>query len=161
QEPILLPRLLSELAGLRSSQKRYKEAASLLDEASDLLEGTLTRASSPWVQSRIINGARDLVLARIRLEGARGPDPARLFAIVEQARGRALLELLLAKPLAEVQQPAALRTQERKIAALQVQLFHAKSTAERRRLLDEIFFAEEQLAPLTTAAFDKARGNSP
>jgi CHAT domain-containing protein/predicted negative regulator of RcsB-dependent stress response len=157
QERLLLPRLLAELADLRSSQRRYTEGAALLEEASDLLEGLLTKASSPWVQSRIINGARDLFLARIRLEGARGPNAGRLFAIVEQARGRALLELLLATPVADVKTPAALRAEERRIAELQVQLFRAKSRAERQRLLDQIFVAEEQLAPLSTVVFDRTR----
>lgn len=60
-----------------------------------------------------------------------------------------------------MKQPGGLRAQERRIAALQVQLFRAKTRAERQRLLDQIFVAEEQLAPLTTAAFDKARGTSP
>lgn len=161
QERLLMPRLLAELAEVKVSQRRYTDAANLLEEGSDLLEGFLTKASSPWVQGRIINGARDLFLARMRLEGARGADAGRLFAIVEQARGRALLELLLARPLADVAQPAAFRNQERRIAALQVQLFRPKTHAERQRLLDQIFVAEEQLAPLSTALFDQTRRTSP
>lgn len=161
QERLLMPRLLAELAEVRLSQRRYNDAANLLEEGSDLLEGFLTKASSPWVQGRIINGARDLFLARMRLEGARGADAGRLFGIVEQARGRSLLELLLARPLADVAQPAAFRTQERRIAALQVQLFRTKTHAERQRLLDQIFVAEEQLAPLSTALFDQTRRISP
>jgi CHAT domain-containing protein len=161
QEHLLVPRLLAELADLRGSQHRYTDAADLLEEGSDLLEGLLTKASSPWVQIRMINGARDLFLARVRLEGARGPDAGRLFAIVEQARGRALLELLLARPLADVAQPAAFRSQERRIAALQLQLFRTKTHAERQRLMDQIFVAEEQLAPLSTALFSQTRRTSP
>ena len=157
QERLLLPRLLSELAEVRASQQRYSDAADLLESGSDLLEGLLAKASSPWVQSRIINGARDLFLARVRLEGARGPDAGRLFSIIEQARGRALLELLRATRVATVKPSAALRVQERRIAALQVQLFEARTRGERQRLLDQIFAAEEQLAPLTTAVFDRAR----
>ncbi|MEP0848122.1 MAG: CHAT domain-containing protein [Phycisphaerae bacterium] len=110
------------------------------------------------MQSRIINGARDIVLARIRLEGARGPDAGRMFSIIEEARGRALLELLLGTPVSDVQPAAAMQAQERKIAALQGQLFRAKTRAERQRLLDEIFVAEEQLAPLSTVMFSETRG---
>lgn len=157
QEQLLLPRLLTELAELRGAERRYGEAASLLEEASDLFEGFLATASSPWVQGRIVNGAKDVFLARIRLEGARGPDANRLFAIVEQARGRALLELLLATPAAEVPASAALKAGERRVAALQVKLFQTKSRAERARLLDQIFVAEEQLAPFATAFFDRTR----
>jgi CHAT domain-containing protein len=160
QERMLLPRLLAELADLRAAQRRYTDAANLLEEGTDLLEGVLTKASSPWVQGRIINGARELFAARVRLEGARGPDAARLFSIVEQARGRALLELLLATPIADVKPPASLHAEERRIASLQVRLFHAKTHAERQKLLDQIFVAEEQLAPLSTALFEQTRRNT-
>jgi CHAT domain-containing protein/tetratricopeptide (TPR) repeat protein len=157
QERLLLPRLLAELAELRASEGRYADAGDLLQEASDLFEGFLGTASSPWVQGRIVNGLQEVFLARIRLEGARGPDAARLFGIVEQARGRALLELLMATPPGDVPIPAALRSGERRLAALQSQLFRARTREERGRLLDRIFVAEEQLAPLTTAFFERTR----
>jgi hypothetical protein len=158
QERLLLPRLLAEL---RAEQRQFIEAAALLDEARDLLEGLLTHASSPWVQSRIINGARDIVLARIRPEGARGPDAGRLFSIIEEARGRAPLELLLATLVSDVLPAAAMQAQERKLTALEAQLFRATTRGERQRLLDEIFIAEEQLAPLSTVMFSEARGGAP
>jgi CHAT domain-containing protein len=157
QERMALPRLLAELAEVRASERRFADAAALLEEGSDLLEGILAKASSPWVQARIVNGARDLFLARIRLEGQRGPDATRLFAIVEQARGRALLELLRARPIAGVAQPAALKKQEREIADLQRRLFQPMSQAQRRRLLDQITTAEDALAPLTTELFERTR----
>ncbi len=157
QERMALPRLLAELAEVRASERRFADAADLLEEGSDLLEGLLSKASSPWVQGRIINGARDILLARIRLEGMRGPDAARMFAIIEQARGRALLELLRARPVAAVAQPAALRAQEQQVAKLQRQLFQPMSRADRRRLLDRILAAEEALAPMTTEVFDRTR----
>jgi CHAT domain-containing protein len=157
QERMALPRLLAELADVRASEQRFADAAGLLEEGSDLLEGLLAKASSPWVQARIVNGARDLFLARIRLEGLRGPDAARLFAIIEQARGRALLGLLRARPVSTVARPAALKKQEREIAELQRRLFQPMSPAQRRSLLDQITAAEEALAPLTTELFDRTR----
>ncbi len=157
QERMALPRLLAELAEVRASERRFEDASALLEEGSDLLEGLLAKASSPWVQARIVNGARDLFLARIRLEGMRGPDAARLFAIVEQARGRALLELLRARPVGGVAQPAALKKQEREIAELQRRLFHPLPPAQRRRLLEQITAAEDAMAPLTTELFDRTR----
>lgn len=157
QERMALPRLLAELAEVRAAERRFSDAADLLDEGSDLLEGLLSKASSPWVQGRIINGARDIFLARIRLEAARGPDPGRMFAIIEQARGRALLELLRARPVAAVKEPATLRAQEQEVAKLQRQLFQPMTATERRRLLDRILAADEALAPMTTEVFDRTR----
>lgn len=157
QERMALPRLLTELAEVRASERSFDEAAAMLEEASDLLEGLLSKTSSPWVQGRIINGAKDILLARIRLEALRGPDAARLFSVIEQARGRALLELLRARPVASVVKPAALRAQEKEIAILQQQLFRPMSRAERRQLLARISVAEEALAPLATEVFDQTR----
>ena len=154
-ERLLLPRLLGELAEVRVSQRRYAEARGLLEEASDLLEGLLTNASSPWVRSRVIGGMDSVHLARIRLEGSLGGNASRLFAALEQARGRSMLELLAARE--STSKPAALRAGERRIAALQLQLLRTTGRAARQRLLDEILAAEERLAPASTLLFTRTR----
>jgi CHAT domain-containing protein len=154
-ERLLLPRLLAALADLRVSDRRYTEARELLEEASDLLEGLLTNASSPWVRSRIIGSMDGVLLARVRLEGTQGQSPSRLFSVLEQARGRSTLELISAHD--EVQNPAALRAGERRIAALQTKLLRSKASAERQRLLDEIMLVEEQIAPVATEVFMRTR----
>jgi tetratricopeptide (TPR) repeat protein len=156
-EHILLPRLLAELADLRVVQHRKAEAGDLLEEANDVLEGLLTNASSPWVRSRVIGGMDDVYVSRIRLAGASGEDPVRAFSVVEQARGRSLLELLMSTPVSDVKMPPELRAGERRIAALQLQLLRAKGRTERQRLLDQIFLAEEQLAPTSTELFNRTR----
>jgi CHAT domain-containing protein len=156
-EHILLPRLLARLADLRASQERYTDAAELLDEANDLLEGLLTKASSPWVRSRVVGGMDEVFVSRIRLEASRGEDPSRAFSALERARARSLLELLLSTPVADVKKPQELRAGERRIAALQLKLLRAKGPTERQRLLDEIFVAEEQLAPTSIELFNRTR----
>lgn len=157
QERLLLPQLLAELADIRSSQRRYGDAATLLDEATDLLEGLFTTTSSPWTQSRLVAGMNEVFVARIRLEGARGHDATRLFDAIEHARARSLLELLVNRPVAEQTPPKALRHGEREIAVLQMRLLRTADRAGRQRLLDQIFAAEERLAPLSTALFDRSR----
>ncbi len=155
-EHLLLPRLLAQFADLRVSQRQYGAARELLEEAHDILESLLTHASSPWVRSRVIGGMDDVSVARARLEGAQG-NATRLFAVLEQAKGRSLLDLLSSTPVADVRQPAELRAGERRIAALQLQLLRTQSRVERRRLLDRIFAAEEQLAPISTELFSSTR----
>jgi tetratricopeptide (TPR) repeat protein len=154
-ERLLLPRLLAELAELRVSQRRHTDARDLLDEAAELLEGLLTNASSPWVRSRVIGSMDSVFLARVRLEGSQGLSPSRLFSVLEQARGRSVLELLDAP--ADTKKPPELRAGERRIAALQLRLLRTKGKAERQRLLDEILRAEEQLAPVSTEVFTRTR----
>ncbi|WP_291981100.1 CHAT domain-containing protein [Luteitalea sp.] len=157
EERFLLPRLLAETADLRAGQGRRVEAAALLEEASEVLEGLITAASSPWAQGRIINGMDDVLTARIRLEAARKPDVQRAFAIVEQARARSLLELLVNRPARAERPPQEVRTVEARIAQLQRTLLHTRERASRQRLLADIFAAEEQLAPSVTAMFDRTR----
>lgn len=156
-ERLLLPRLLAQLADLQLSRGRRAEASELLQEADDVLEGLLTNASSPWVRGRILGSMDAVVSARIRLEGERATaDPTRLFAVVERARARSLVDLLHSRPLGEVKRPTELRAGERRITALQIQLLRTTNRATRQRLLDEIFRAEEALAPMTTELFARA-----
>jgi tetratricopeptide (TPR) repeat protein len=157
---LLLPRLLAQLADVRLSRGRVADAATLLEEAEDIVEGLITRASSPWVRSRIIAGWDDVLVTRIRLEGERSRgDPARLFSVLERARGRSLLELLNSSSIANGNRPAEWRTGERKIATLQLQLLRTTDRATRQRLLDQIFVAEEQLAPISTELFAAANSS--
>lgn len=65
EERLLLPRLLAALADLRSSERRFSEAATDLDEAADILHGLFTSASSPWIRSRPVSGMDDVFVARI------------------------------------------------------------------------------------------------
>jgi CHAT domain-containing protein len=67
------------------------------------------------------------------------------------------VDLLHARPLSDVRKPEDLRKGERRIAALQLQLLRTTGRATRQRLLDEIFRAEEQLAPMTTELFSRSR----
>lgn len=157
EEHFLLPRLLAATADLEASRRRFTAADGLLDEAADILQGLFTTTSSPWAQSRLVSGMDEVFLARIRLEGARGQNAARMYAAIEDARGRSLLELLANRPLASQTRPAAMREGERRISDLQRRLFQTTNAAARTRLLDQIFAAEEQLAPVTTAFFDGAR----
>ncbi|HXH23968.1 MAG TPA: CHAT domain-containing protein [Vicinamibacterales bacterium] len=157
-ERLLLPRLLAQLADLQLSRGRRSEASELLQEADDILEGLLTNASSPWVRGRILGSMDAVVSARIRLEGERaGSDPARLFAVLERARARSLVDLLHSRPISEMRRPTDLRAGERRITALQMQLLRTTNRANRQRLLDEIFRAEEALAPMTTELFTRSR----
>jgi CHAT domain-containing protein/tetratricopeptide (TPR) repeat protein len=156
EERFLLPRLLAAMSDLRSSQQRFGEAATLLDEAADMLSGLFTSASSPWVQSRLVSGMDEVFLARIRLEGTRGSDPKRMYSAIEDARGRALLQLLVNRPLALQPRSRELLQGERRISDLQRRLLRTSDGTARAVLLADIFAAEERLAPASTAFFNRA-----
>jgi len=116
------------LADVRLARGNTGDAAMLLEEADDIVEGLLTRASSPWVRSRIIAGMDDVTDTRIRLEGARSRgNPARLFAVLERARARSLLDLLNSREAASDINRKEWRNGERRIASLQLQLMRTTS----------------------------------
>lgn len=156
RERFLLPRLLAARADLHLSLKEYDTASSMLDEASDLLEGLFTHTSSPWAKSRLVSGMNEVFETRIRLEGERGAKPDAFLAAVEQARGRALLDLLQSRRSAPGARSSEVRAGERKLASLQLQLLQTTQPSERERLLDAIFVAELQLAPASTELFAQA-----
>lgn len=138
-ERFLLPRVLSRLAEF----KDYAEASELLDEASDLLEGVLANVGSPWTKGTLIRTMDEVFQARLKLEGATQRDPARMFAILEQARGRAVSDLLFGRSLAEGKKRPDLVAGEKRLTALQIQLYKAKTRAQRKRILDDIFNTEQ------------------
>jgi len=157
REAMMLPKLLAAMGDLRAAERQYEPARELVDEASDLLEGLLVNVSSPWIRGQLLSVMNDVILTRVRLEGAASRDPERLWSVIEQARGRSLSELLVATPVAAVRKPPELRAGERELSKLQAQLFHATKRRERQQLLDQIAVLEDRLAPFSTQMFDKTR----
>jgi hypothetical protein len=109
------------------------------------------------VRSRIISGMDDVLLARVRLEAYEDGIQSVSSRHSSRRRVGSLLELLLSTTLGDVAKSLELRTGERRIASLQLGLLRAARRAERERLLNEIFVAEEPMAPAATALFTRTR----
>lgn len=158
-ERFLLPRLLAHAARIDMQQARYAAARERLTEAADLLEGLFSHVSSPWVRGQLIAVMDDVYSTRIELEGRDKADAQRLYAVVEQVRGRSLFELLLSRPASNIRKPAELVAGEREISQLQARLFTAKNRVERQRILDAVLTAEANLAPISTDFLTRSRIN--
>ncbi|MBY0503983.1 MAG: CHAT domain-containing protein [Bryobacteraceae bacterium] len=156
KERLLTPRLLAKFAESEISQGRLTEAALLLQEASEIAEGLLAGVWSPWVKSRLIGIMDEVFTARIRLELKGTGNPERIFAIVEQARGRVVTDLLMDRGQGRRAQTPAVKAGEKRIAALQFQLWSPKTPTLRAKLLDQIFRAESDMMSATVQA-DGAR----
>ncbi len=152
-DPLLLPKLLGEHADLLLARGSAEEARDKLEEATDILESVLARTSSPWLKSRIFGVMDQVFTARLDLEGATGKSPPQLFAVIEQARGRVLAEMLLARSGRQEARTSEQIAGERQLAKLQSRLYTAKSRAARKSLLDEIFLLETRMAPDATRQF--------
>lgn len=144
---VYLPKLLTRLARVKASQGLSSEAGELLAEASDLLEGLFSKISSPvGFRGQLIGVMDEVFTARIQLEGTTRADANRMFAVIEQVRGRSLAELLLSRSDNQPKKSPELIAGERQIANLQRQLFLPASRSQRRRTLDEILLAEARLS---------------
>ncbi len=158
QDRLLLPRLLTQLAETEEVQGRVDDAKATLEEASDDAEGLLAGTPSPWVKSRLISVLNDVFVDRIRLEGTGNPNPARMFSLIEQARGRTLTELLMGRPAWLTPPGRTLAQAERELSTLQKSLYGARRTAERKAILDRIFTLEWEYSPASADFFRRARG---
>lgn len=152
KDRLLTPRLLARFAGSEFAHGRRVEARALLNEASDITEGLLAGVWSPWVKARLIAVMDEVFLARVRTEIAMGVGVASLFPIVEQARGRAVTDLMMGRGEGVRAKSTQVRSGERRLTALQSQLWNARTSAIRQRLLDQIFRAEADMMPASIAA---------
>ncbi len=156
QERFVSPRLLAKFAESELAEGRLSEARNLLEEASEITEGLLAGVWSPWVKSRLVGIMDEVFLARVRVELKAGAGPDRIFSIVEQARGRAVTDLLMGRGLGEKAQTPAARYGERRISALQAQLWTAKGAVARNRILSQIVRSESDMMAVS-AQSDRLR----
>lgn len=152
RERLLTPRLLAKFAESERREGRIEGARALLQEASEITEGLLAGVWSPWVKSRLVGVMDEVFLARVRVELSMGPSPDRLLPIIEQARGRAVTDLLMGRGQGEKPKTAAAKEGERRISTLQTRLWSAGSTAARKKLLDQIFQAESDMMAVSMQA---------
>jgi CHAT domain-containing protein/tetratricopeptide (TPR) repeat protein len=156
KERFVSPRLLAKFAESELAEGRLSEARNLLEEASEIMEGLLAGVWSPWVKSRLVGIMDEVFLARVRIELKAGAGADRIFSIVEQARGRAVTDLLMGRGLGEKSQTPAARDGERRISALQAQLWTAKGAVARNRILGQIVRAESDMMAVS-AQSDRLR----
>jgi len=145
RERLVSPRLFAKFAESELAQGRVAEARGLLEEASEITEGLLAGVWSPWVKSRLVGIMDEVFLTRIRVELRAAVGPDRIFTIVEQARGRAVTDLIMGRGLGERATSAGAKAGEKRISALQAQLWTAKGPVARSRILEQIFRAESEM----------------
>ena len=151
-----LPTRLGELAAIRAAQDRLNTASALYSEASDIVEGIMANVPSRTSQARLVGVMSELYAGNFVLAADRLNEPFEAFRVIERARGRALADVLRTLPGDSPSMDADARA--RTVSALQVRLMTARSAAERSRLLDRLWEAE-QLAttPASPLAAPRAR----
>jgi CHAT domain-containing protein len=134
-----VPSRLQALAELQISRGKYAEADSVYDRAEDFVDSLIGNYSSVLEKTAIIKASSDLFARHFSLVAEKFNNPAKAYSIVEQVRGRVATDLLMAGSFASNE---AKRT-EKTISELRLKLIGAHSTAEVRRIRDQIFLVEQ------------------
>jgi CHAT domain-containing protein len=135
----LIPKLLNVLAQIQISQKEYAEADQTYDRAAAIQDAMIGNADSALGKTALIKGAGELYAKHFGLIAEHRGNPIKAFAVVEQARGRVMTDLLMS---GDKTSPESLAT-EKNIARLRLQLTAAHSDKDIEELRDQIFLAEQ------------------
>jgi CHAT domain-containing protein len=135
----LIPRLLSVLAEIQIDQHKYIEADHTYDRAAAIQDVMIGNADSVLGKTALIKGASDLYAKHFALIAEHTGNVPKAFAVLEQARGRVMTDLLMSGAKTSPQAVAA----EHKIAELRLQLMSAHSDQDIAQLRDAIFLAEQ------------------
>jgi CHAT domain-containing protein len=136
----LIPPLLDGLAQVEIAEQRYRDADRSYDRAAAIQDMLVGRAKSASGKTALITGASDLYAKHFALLADHFSDPAKAFAVIEQARGRVMTDLLLSGAKTS---PESVRT-ENEISRLRLRLTAAQSDRQIQQLRDAIFVAEQR-----------------
>ena len=135
----LVPQLLSGLAQVEITGKRYREADRTYDRATAIQDMMVGNADSAIGKTALITGASGLYAKHFALLAGHLDNPAKAFLVIEQARGRVMTDLLRAGARTS---PESLET-ESTISRLRLKLMEAHSDRQIRELRDAIFLTEQ------------------
>ena len=134
-----IPIFLGVLAQIQIAQRKYVEADQTYDRAAAIQDVMIGNADSVLGKTALIKGAGDLYAKHFALIAEHSGDVAEAFAVLEQARGRVMTDLLMSGAKASPEAVAA----EHKIAELRLNLMSARSNQDIAQLRDAIFLAEQ------------------
>lgn len=138
----LLPAKLDLLAQVLVTQHKYADADRIYEEADTLQDALIGKAGSLNVQTAVITGADQLYAHHFALLADHFDNVDKAYDVVEQGRGRALVDLLLSHSSAS---PQAVET-ERIISKLQLDMRSLQSPEQIKRQEEAIFIAEQARA---------------
>lgn len=134
-----VPRRMQLLADLYTRRGKYDRADDVYSRAEAFVDALIGRASTAIDKTALIRTSGDIFTKHFSLVVDRFNDTERAFSIVEQVRGRAARDLLMA----DSRITPTTRDTERNISRIRIRLMSARSTEEVRKLRDEIFLAEQ------------------
>ncbi|HTF62755.1 MAG TPA: CHAT domain-containing protein, partial [Edaphobacter sp.] len=139
--PTRLPAKLDLLAQVLIARKKFTEADAVYQEASLLQDMMIGKADTILRKTALITGAQDLYTHHFELVVNHFHDSRRAYNIVEEGRGRAIVDLLVSDRSTSARANAT----GQRISRLRLQLTNLHSTADIKKQRDALFVAAEQL----------------
>ena len=134
-----VPDRLKTIAELDVSQGKYTEADRVYDRAAAFIDSLIGNYSTVLEKTALITASSELYSQHFALVAERFSDVPKAYHIVEQVRGRATTDLLMAGSVAS----EAAKNAERTVAQLRLKLMAAGSANEVHRIRDQVFMAEQ------------------
>jgi CHAT domain-containing protein len=137
----LMPARLESLAELKAADGRYREADALYHRASDLVDTLLGSTTNPQAEGSLIAANSEIFVKHFQLCADNLRNIADAYRGIEEARGRASLDMLRGALSVNKAKGNAI---DQAVSRLRQQLAQASSSKKRSELKNEIFDAEQQ-----------------
>jgi CHAT domain-containing protein len=141
-----LPLHFAVLAEVLAKKGQLNAAVKAYDQAADLVNAMLVNIPSPEVESSLIAIESEVFLGRFRL-AVQLKDIGKAYQILEAARGRSVADVLRSTPAKDVGLSPIAKAAQKEVNRIQIALLHSEKRAQRKRLLDRLFEAEQLLGP--------------
>ncbi len=142
-----LPQRFSRLAEIYVKRGRISEANALYDQVTDIIEALLINSPSPYAKASLIDWLSDIFTSHFKLVVNHLNDPEQALAILERARGRTLTEAIRNNLIEPSKGSSNALLPSKELSLLNSRLLESKTAAERKDLLDQLFVAEQRMAP--------------
>jgi hypothetical protein len=142
-----LPEHLALFADLSARKGQFERADELYSEAADVIDGLLVNVNQRQLKGSLIATLSEAYLGHFELAATKFSSPARAYQVIEQARGRSLADTLRGESEGLAAGNETSLDAQREINRIQLALLHETNREARQSLLDELFRAEQFLAP--------------
>lgn len=143
-----LPERFSRLAEIYIKRGRISDASALYEQVTDVTEALLINSPSPYAKASLIDWLSDIFTNHFKLVLNQLKDADQALSILERARGRTLAEAIRSKLIEPSKEKAQSPAAAKELSALNSKLLEARTTPERKELLDQLFMAEQRMAPM-------------
>jgi CHAT domain-containing protein len=134
---------------IRADQGRFAESDRLYAQAIQALNTLLAKFTSAYTRAFIVSRMSDLYSDYFSLSLLKLKDPAKAFAILEQARGRSVSDSLRGRMTDPIPTKESIQNSfeeyEKNLSRFQAQLWAKKDPVEFRKIMSEIFDLERSL----------------